>query len=231
MKSKYVLEDTKQIKRMKKHALLPHFGCSGEIYKLLSSEVLHNLIKKIDVGNIKLLSSIVYKKGYISYEENFILLLDKYIGYVRDNYLISHNELIFILEETLKNKYSKCLLTKKSFYDNYNYYVYNFKLMFLYNFVSNIKYYSKLNVEYKSLKKASEYINIKKISNEDYLNEIENFIKQIVNNRNNNIYNCFIYNKVVDKKHNDFYMYQIDWVLEDYYKSSFGLQNPTNTDK
>ena len=47
MESEYILEDTEQIKRMKKHALLSHFGCSGEIYKLLSLEVLHNLVKKI----------------------------------------------------------------------------------------------------------------------------------------------------------------------------------------
>ena len=220
MKSKYVLEDTKQIKRMKKHALLLHFGCSGEIYKLLSSEVLHNLIKKIDVGNIKLLSNIVYKKGYVTCEEHFIIVLDKYIGYVRDNYLISHNELVLILEETLKNKYNKCLFSKKCFYDNCDYYIYHFKLMFLYNFLSNIKYFSNINVEYNSLKKASEYINIKNISDKNYLNEIEGFIKQIVNNRNNNIYNCFIYNKAINKKYNNFYMYQIDWVLDDFYKKN-----------
>ena len=47
MESEYILKDNEQIKRMKEHALLSHFGCSGEIYKLLSLEVLHNLVKKI----------------------------------------------------------------------------------------------------------------------------------------------------------------------------------------
>ena len=220
MEYEYVLEDTKQIKRMKEHALSFHFCCSGEIYKLLSLEVLHNLVKKIEKGNIKLLSDIVYKKGYVTYEEHFILLLDKYIGYVRDNYLISHSELILVLEETLKNKYSKCLLNKKCFYDNYNYYAYNFKLLFLYNFLTNIKYFSKQNPDYESLQKASKCINMKKLKERSYLDKIEKLIKQIINNRKNNICNCFIYNKKLDKINSEFYTFQIDWVLKDFYKKS-----------
>lgn len=218
MESEYILKDTEQIKRMKEHALLSHFGCSGEIYKLLSLEVLHNLVKKIKKGKIKLLSTLLYEKGYVTYEEHFIILLDKYIGYVRDNYLIPHTELILILEETLKNKYSRCLLDNRNFYDNYDYYSYNFKLMFLYNFISNIKYYSKLNSEYKALQKVSKQINMRRIKDKEYLNKIEAFIRQIINNRGNNICNCFIYDKSLDKRYIDFYTFQIDWVLEDYYK-------------
>lgn len=225
MEVKDRLKDTWQIRRMKKQALLPQILCSGEIYKLLSLKELHELVKKIDKGNIKLISNIVYKKGYISYEEHFILLLDKYIGYVRDNYLISHSELVFILKETLKNKYTKCLLSKKFFHDNYDYYLYNFKLMFLYNFINNIEYFSKLYIDSNSIKKISKYIDITKLKDNEYLNSIEKLIKEIVNNRKNNLYTCFIYNQDMDKKRNDYYFYQIDWVLEDYYKKRQKLTN------
>lgn len=221
MEIKNIIEDTEQIKRMKEYALSTNYGCSGEIYKLLSSEVLHNLVKKIKRGNVKFISNLLYEKGCITAEENFILILDKYIGYVRDNYLISHVELILILEETLKNKYSKCLLSKKSFYEHYDYYMYNFKLMFLYNFINNVKYLSDLDRDYQSIQKANKYINTNEIKNIKYLNEIECFFKGVINNRKNNIYNCFIYNREIINKHINFYSHQIDWVLDDYYKKNF----------
>lgn len=46
MKPSYVLRDTRQIKRMKKHSLFWYYGCSGEVYKLLSLKILHKLVKK-----------------------------------------------------------------------------------------------------------------------------------------------------------------------------------------
>ena len=143
MKPNYVLRDTRQIKRMKKHSLFWYYGCSGEVYKLLSLKILHKLVKKIEKGKIQLKSKLLYGRDYITYEENFISLLDKYIGYIRDTYTIRHNELIIIIEESLKNIHNSCLYIKTDFHDDYEFYVNDFKKLFLANPVYNIRFYSK----------------------------------------------------------------------------------------
>lgn len=117
MQRDYLNKDTIQIKRMKKHLLLWIYSCSGEVYKLLSLEVLHRLIKKIKKGTIKLNSKLLYEKNEITLEENLISILDKYIGYVRDTYTINHNELLIILEQTLKNNYNKELFVVDDFHE------------------------------------------------------------------------------------------------------------------
>ena len=104
--SEFILEDTKQTARMKEMALSDAYSCSGEMYKLLSYEVMHNLVKKIKKGEVKLKSDLVYGKDVITTEEKFLENLDHYIGYIRDNYLIEHHELLCLIELSLGNKYS-----------------------------------------------------------------------------------------------------------------------------
>ena len=58
--SEFILEDTEQTARMKEMALSDAYSCSGEMYKLLSYEVMHNLVKKIKKGEVKLKSDFVY---------------------------------------------------------------------------------------------------------------------------------------------------------------------------
>ncbi len=52
MKTDFILKDTMQIKRMKKHSLFHRYSCSGEVYKLLSVKIGHDLAKKIKKGKI-----------------------------------------------------------------------------------------------------------------------------------------------------------------------------------
>ena len=54
---------------------------------------------------VYLKSKLLYGRDYLIFEENFVALLDKYVGYVRNTYTIKHNELVIILEGTLKNMY------------------------------------------------------------------------------------------------------------------------------
>ena len=49
--SEFILDDTEQTARMKEMALSDAYSCSGEMYKLLSYEVMHNLVKKIKKGD------------------------------------------------------------------------------------------------------------------------------------------------------------------------------------
>ena len=72
MQRDYLKKDTIQIKWMKKHSLLWIYSCSGEVYKLLSLEVLYKLVKKIKKDTIKLNSKLVYEKNQITLEENFV---------------------------------------------------------------------------------------------------------------------------------------------------------------
>lgn len=220
MKPSYVLRDTRQIKRMKKHSLFWYYGCSGEVYKLLSLKILHKLVKKIEKGKIQLKSKLLYGRDYITYEENFISLLDKYIGYIRDTYTIRHNELIIIIEESLKNIHNSCLYIKTDFHDGYEFYVNDFKKLFLANPVYNIRFYSKYGKEYKYLQRAYKFLENKKLTESKDLIEIEKFFIDVINNRRDNLVSLFIPHSEIKSKDYDFHIHQIDWILKDYYKKS-----------
>ena len=80
----------------------------------------------------------LYGRDYLTFEENFVALLDKYVGYVRNTYTIKHNELVIILEETLKNMYNRSLYIKSDYHDSVDIFLQEFKRMFLANLVYNI---------------------------------------------------------------------------------------------
>lgn len=223
MKPNYVLRDTRQTKRMKKHSLLWCYGCSGEIYKLLNLKILHKLVKKIERGKIQLKSKMLYGRNYITYEENFISLLDKYIGYVRDTYTINHNELIMVLEESLKNIHNECLFIKTDFHDGYEFFLNDFKKLFLANPVYNIRFFAKYGEEYEGIQKANKFLKNKKLTDSKDLIKIENFFIGVINNRKDNLFNCFIPHSEIKNRDYDFYMHQLDWVLRDYYKKTEGI--------
>lgn len=220
MQRNYLMRDTLKIKRMKKHSLLWFYGCSGEVYKLLSLEILHKLVKKIKRGKIKLDSKLLYGKNKITLEENFISILDKYIGYVRDTYTINHNELIIILEQTLKNNYNTDLFVSTDFHKNPELFLNNFKRLFLANLVYNTHFYaiSDINKVYNSLQRANKFLEQKNINDSKDIIDLEKFYIDIINNRKNNLYNIFIPYKEIDEKQLSFYLQQVDWIYEDYYK-------------
>lgn len=227
MQRDYLNKDTIQIKRMKKHLLLWIYSCSGEVYKLLSLEVLHRLIKKIKKGTIKLNSKLLYEKNEITLEENEITLeenlisiLDKYIGYVRDTYTINHNELLIILEQTLKNNYNKELFVVADFHECPKIFLNGFKKMFLANLVYNTRYYAKQDTNniYHSLQKANLFLESKSLSNSKDIKEIEKFYIKVISNRKSNLYNIFLPHSEIDKKQLPFYFHQVDWIYDDYYK-------------
>ena len=220
MQREYLNKDTIQIKRMKKHLLLWIYSCSGEVYKLLSLEVLHRLIKKIKKGTIKLNSKLLYEKNEITLEENLISILDKYIGYVRDTYTINHNELLIILEQTLKNNYNKELFVVADFHECPEIFLNGFKKMFLANLVYNTRYYVKQDTNniYHSLQKANLFLESKSLSNSKDIKEIEKFYIKVISNRKSNLYNIFLPHSEIDKKQLPFYFHQVDWIYDDYYK-------------
>ena len=75
----FILADTDQTKRLKEICLSSSaYSCSGEIYKLLSREVLHELVKRIPNKSIKLPSDLLYGKKVITSEEKFLQVREVY---------------------------------------------------------------------------------------------------------------------------------------------------------
>lgn len=217
----FILKDNFRIKRMKKYSLSSIYGCSGEVYKLLCLETLQNLIKDIEKGKISLSSSLLYGKKEITLEENFVSILDSYVGYVRDTYSIRHNGLVLILEETLKNLYNKCLFEKEDFHRQNEKFIKSFKCMFFANLVNNTRYYAERDTdkEYFGVQKANEFLKDKELTNDDDIFTMEKFYIDSINCSHHNLYNIFIPYKDIDEKQIDFYMNQLNWFYEDYFRN------------
>ncbi len=163
----------------------------------------------------------LYGRDYLTFEENFVALLDKYVGYVRNTYTIKHNELVIILEETLKNMYNRSLYIKSDYHDSVDIFLQEFKRMFLANLVYNTRYYAKKDIEkrYNAIQKVNVFLEGKQLNDEKDLDKIEKFYIGIINNRKDNLYNAFIPHKEIDRNKTDFYMQQLNWIYEDYLKN------------
>ena len=201
---------------LKRLCLNEIYCCSGEIYKILNSDCLNELISQISNKNISLLTDAIYGRKYMTGDECFLSILDKYIGYVRDTYFIRHYELVYILEETLKSKYNVCLLESLDIHCNVDFFCIRFKQMFLDMIVSNTISCAKLDIDHKYsfLNKAYTFLCDKDLNKKSDLEKIEQFMIKVINNRKDNLINCFKY--LGDK--NEFYMKQLNWLYEDYYQ-------------
>ena len=217
--SEFVLEDTKQIARMKQMALSDAYSCSGEMYKLLSYEVMHNLVKKIKKREVKLNSKLVYGKDVITTEEKFLENLDHYIGYVRDNYFIDHYEQICLIELSLGNKYSDVLFSLEDIHseEGYEFYYSEFRKMFINNFYENVFYFGSVAEANSFIKRFVSEFEEYNFDDNRNIKEIEEIFKKIVSCRNNNLFNSFVPNAEYNNKNLEFYYHQIEWVLSDYY--------------
>ena len=92
------------------------------------------------------------------------------------------------------------------------------------NFVYNIRFYSKHGKEYESLQKANQFLKNKKLNEIKDLIKIERFFIDVINNRKDNLVHCFVPHSEVKSKDYDYYMHQLDWVLNDYYKTEKGCE-------
>lgn len=215
----HILDDNKQIARMKELALNPVYSCSGEMYKLLSYEVMHKLVKKIKKGVVHLSNDLIYGRDIITKEEKFLENLNMYIGYVKDNYFIEHMEQLYIIELSLSNKYSDILLSTLEYTKdkNYEYYEDQFRKMFIYNLYENILFlgeFASVNSYIKQF--ISKFKNINFDSIDDSI-KLEKFIKKIISKKNYCIFNSFIPFKEYNDKTFDFYYSQVNDLLSLYF--------------
>ena len=221
MSNEFILPDTDQIRRMKEVCLSSSaYSCGGELYKLLSRDILHELVKKIPNKSIKLPSDLLYGKKVITSEEKFLENLDKYIGYIKDRYLIQHIELLILIEMSLSNKYNSILFDMSDYHHNQNYIKYHdaFRKMFLFNFYDNIRFYSKYVDKYDSINLFLDETKDLDFDDPKDIILLENIFIKVFNNRFDNLFNSFVPNNEVDEDKYYFYIHQVNWVLSDYYE-------------
>ena len=220
---KEVVNDYNQLERMKSLCLNKSYMCNGELYKLLNGDYLPKLLNNIESGNVKISSDLVYGKSIITKEEKFLENLDKYISYVRDKYFIEHIEQYLLIEMSLNNKYNDILYSLEDYHKEENYYKFidKYRKMFLFNFYDNIKFYSKYVDNISPIHTFLKQIKNYDFDNEKDIIELENIFIKIIRYRNNNLYNAFVPYNEVKKRDYDFYIFQIEWILQDYLKNKY----------
>lgn len=114
-------------------------GVSGILYGLIVSNKLDNIICNIDDKKTKCPKSSFCEKGYLTGSEQFIDILENFIGFYERELspLISKS---FNLELALENVETKFLLSKKYRGDgnNTDYFIFNFKKLLVENMYKNI---------------------------------------------------------------------------------------------
>lgn len=203
-----------QVVRMKELSLKDYYSNNGELYKFLDLERVQELIKQIPDEKIQIDYDVIFKRKFITKEEKFLEILDQYITYVKNNYFLNNQEQRLLIEESLKNDYVSILLSLEDPYTKYEDFIKEFKKLFFYNFYSNIKLFSK------SVPKGSSlyilYDDIKDFNYDKHIDILETLFREIIKIRKNNLFNSFIYTDEIDNKSYDFYMQQVNWVIDDY---------------
>lgn len=182
-------------------------------------------MKQIRKGKVKLESKSLYGRNYLTLEENFVSILNKYVCYVRDTYIIQVDNLTIILEETLKNMYNRYLFMPFDYYDSVEIYMKAFKKMFLGNLFYNTHYYAKKDKikKYRGIQKANSFLQGKILRDDKDLEKIEKFYINVINNHRDNLYNHFIPHADINKESLDFYLYQLNELYEDYFKKNISI--------
>lgn len=213
------LSDTEQTVRMKQLVLDDNYPNCGEIYRMLNHQELHDLVKKIKKGTIKLTSNLLYGRYEITKEERFLENLDHYITYVKNNYYMNSIEQYMLIELSLKNKYADILFEEKDYHNNQNYYNYfdKFRKMFFWNFYDNLKYYSKQSNKHSYIKRLLEELEGLDFDDSEDIIKIEKILSRVFFTRKSNLYQANIPHDEVVRDNSNFYLEQIEWVIRDYY--------------
>jgi hypothetical protein len=165
----------------------------SDILSLCNDNNFKELLNKIKNKKIKTNSRLVHNSNEISSLEQFIFNLDNYICFLKSNLNINQFEIRYITKLTIFNKYNNVLYSDIYYYDDIDFYIANFKKMFMYNYLKN----------YNILK---NYINIKKLSFDELiikLNKIKNKAHYYFENANDNLP---YYMTIIDYLENTSYM-------------------------
>lgn len=202
-------------RKYRKICLNQAYFSGGEIYRLLQYDTLKNLVNNIKPGQIELASNLLFGKKIITNEEQFFYILNKYITFIRDNIYIDTNELVAIIEETLKSNYSNILFCKLDFTSGNNYIIYynEFKKMLLDNLLHNY------NLFYKDIYNK-DILNLNNLSldNEKDLDVIFLKFKDIINYKRKKMFYYFEKINLTDNFNyrKDFYIVHWNTLITNY---------------
>jgi len=229
--------------KVKKNELIKELDIEKKEYRykhiikeLINSSAIDDIISKLD--DVKTIPDTtcmpLTKKGYLTANEQFILLLENLIYRYNDDFYFLKFNPSFILTQILEdNKYSEYLLCKNYLGDNsfIPYFNDNYKNLICMNFISNIIFLSNYSSEIKKFVKISKldtYIKTKKI---DKIHELLIHLS-LCNNKESNV-DCLFYNivKIVKERYEktkshcksidylyDFYIIIVESMIKDYYK-------------
>lgn len=129
---------------------------ASDIKYLLKTKTLKKLLKEISNDKITITNKQIHHQD-INHIENFILILDQYIYFIKKQIFLDPLEIRYLIELSIDNKYSNLFANKKYYLDNEDYYLKEFKKLFLHNFKinqriikKNVNNYQVIN-NYKSL--------------------------------------------------------------------------------
>lgn len=204
------------INKLKRLCYCPAYFAGCEIYRLLNYSTLPELAYSIKKGSIILDSKLLFGRRKTSAEEQFLYLVNKYIVFIRNNFFIHATEMVLILEETLKSKYSKVLYSHLDFNkgDNYKMFHSEFKKMFLSTLLENYKKYYNGPLDDPMLSKLKTL----SVENNIELEEVFTIFKQIINFRCSNLYYCFVTTSDNDNFEYGEQFYTVKWntLIRDY---------------
>jgi len=206
------------------------------ILKLINEDKINNLINNINNKKTKINITSLYKKKYLTENEQFLLLLNNTIYYFKEQFYFLNNNIDLVITILLQNKKNtKYLLSKKYIGKNSNIPFFNksIKKLIITNYYNNLKNLSKESLIIKNFRKEHNlflekeiniiYNNLLELSlcNATYTNNILLF--ESINNNINETEKKFK-NKNIKKQIKLHYIKEYEKMINNYYEKKQIIQ-------
>ena len=200
------------------------------ILKLINENKINELINNINNRKTKINVTSLYKKKYLTANEQFLYLLNNTIYYFKEQFYFLNNNIDLIITILLQNKNNtKNLLCKKYIGKNSNipFYDKNIKKLIINNYYNNLKTLSKESLIIKNYRKEHNLLTEKEINtiynnllelslcNATYLNNILLF--ENINNHINETTKVFKV-KNIDSQIKHHYLKEYEKMINNYYE-------------
>ena len=200
------------------------------ILKLINENKINELINNINNRKTKINVTSLYKKKYLTANEQFLYLLNNTIYYFKEQFYFLNNNIDLIITILLQNKKNtKYLLCKKYIGKNSNipFYDKNIKKLIINNYYNNLKTLSKESLIIKNYRKEHNLLTEKEINtiynnllelslcNATYLNNILLF--ENINNHINETTKVFKV-KNIDSQIKQHYLKEYEKMINNYYE-------------
>ena len=191
-KHDFVLEN--EIEQMKM-LCLSNFNNQYELFKLLVKDSFIELIVKIPKKSYSMYVSLDNTKPTLIDEETFFLRnLDNYVSFIKDNFDISPNSVIDIVEATIVNYNNSDMLyclDEEDLHNSEKYYKSYFR-MFYYAIFDNLYYFSKRRFKNYYIKEFYKEINNYNIEDKNNIKKVLKLLKVFFDNKYENVIYLFL---------------------------------------